>query len=109
MDATNGYPPDLWDDLKPRVHAEVGDLVVLAVDEQCLNFNIVCLLPALPSFNGIDYNRLCRPLTVHSFASVSKWVVCIDGIESGRISGGLLPDYLTVWLACNDKLPQSYG
>lgn len=64
MTSTEGYPSDLRDRLEPWIHTEVGDLVVLAVDEQRLNLNIVCLPPALPALDRTNYDELCRPLTV---------------------------------------------
>lgn len=66
--ATQCHPPDLRDHLKPRIHTEVGDLVVRAVDEQRFNCNLVCVLPALPAFDRTDYDELCRPLAVDKVA-----------------------------------------
>lgn len=64
---TKGHPPDLRDTLKPRIHAEIGNLVILAIDEQGLNLNVVCLLPALPTLDRTNYDELCRPLTVRKY------------------------------------------
>lgn len=65
---TECHPPDFRDHLEPRIHTEVGDLVVRAVDEQRFNFNLVCVLPALPALDRTDYDELCRPLAVDELA-----------------------------------------
>lgn len=49
MRATERYPPDLRNCLKPWVHTEIRDLVSLAVYEKRFNFDFMSLSPALPA------------------------------------------------------------
>lgn len=59
---------------------------MLAVDEQGLNFNVVCLLPALPALDGTNYDELCWPLTVPKYALENMWVCVLNGLTLGELT-----------------------
>lgn len=81
--ALEGHSPDFRDALEPRVHAEVGDPVRLAVNKESLNLDIVRLLPALPALDRTNYDKLFRPLAVCPSALDTCWRLMFDGLCDG--------------------------
>lgn len=55
-------PSDLRNSLEPWVHRQACDLVVLPVDEQCLDLDLVPFPPTLPAPNGTHNDELCWAL-----------------------------------------------
>ncbi len=56
----NRHPLDLWDGREPGPHTQVGDLVVLAVEEQGLDLDVAALLPSLPVLESADESEFRR-------------------------------------------------